>query len=194
MREVEYIGDSSPYTEGTSIPADATIKTWDLVNFGEFTVRYELTDKSLNSVGFDRNITVVDTTPPTLELVKSSTVSRLPSGFATADALPKKVYSEDDWKTFQVVGDDGVEIDFTGTGEVIEIATGLVDSKGRAQRRVGGFKVLDGLGQTLYTDPGVYVTDNAQGEFTVTVTNAPLTLSDEAVSYTHLTLPTNSLV
>ena len=66
-------------------------------------------------------------------------------------------------KTFQVVGDDGVEIDFTSAGEVIEIATGLVDSKGRVQRRVGGFKVLDDLGQTLYTDPGVYVTDNAQG-------------------------------
>ncbi len=86
VRELEYIGDSSPYTEGTPIPTDDTkIKTWDLVNFKKFTVRYELTDKSWNYIDLNRTVTVVDTTSPTVMLLPDSDAISIPQNIPEQD-------------------------------------------------------------------------------------------------------------
>ena len=66
VRTVQYPGNETPYVGGSSIEADDSISTWDLSSFGTFTVQYRLTDKSWQYSDFNRTVTVVDRTAPTL--------------------------------------------------------------------------------------------------------------------------------
>ncbi|MBT7743373.1 MAG: DUF5011 domain-containing protein, partial [Opitutae bacterium] len=55
--------------DGSDTPHDAsTVDTWNLKDFGKFFVRYTLTDPSGNTADFNRTITVIDTTAPTVTL------------------------------------------------------------------------------------------------------------------------------
>jgi len=157
--------------DGSDTSHDPTkIPTWDLTNFGEFYVRYSLTDPSGNiAADFNRTITVNDTIGPIMTLVGSNPLvldQNIPSAASTYVEYGVKVTdnSMSGSRSFQsfpatqdsitVAINSTVNMDLSGQYKVTYTAT---DSSGNVTTLERTVDVLDRENPTILGDTALHL-------------------------------------